>query len=298
MPKSKQRNETVVEQKQFIETIVEIMKKAVVYGSDENKKVIQQQYEQEELKLAKFQLGVILEDFEIARKKQVPLCQDTGAPVFYIKLGNEVRLNFDLKTALAEAVRQATERVPLRRNVVHPVSRQNTNDNTGMGFPYTFFDYFEGDYMEVLYYPKGGGSENMSKLKMFNSVATLDEVKQFIIETAAEFMGKCCSPYTLGVGIGGGADICMNMAKKAALRDPGVSSNDPQTAKMEKELQERINSLGIGPMGLGGKKSLITVNIEVVGTHPSTYPVGIANNCWPGRKACVRFYQDGRVEHC
>lgn len=297
MAKLNEKKAAGIKKKQFIEAIVESMRKAVVYGSDINKRIIEDQYKQERSRLGKFQLSVILEDFKIARKKQVPLCQDTGVPIFYVKLGSEVRLDFDLNKALAEAVRGATEKIPLRRNVAHPIWKWNTHDNTGLGFPYIFFDYFRGDYIELLYYPKGGGTENMSKLKMFNSVATLDEVKQFIIETAAEFMGKCCAPYTLGVGVGGSSDICMNLAKKATIRDAGVRNKDPKIAAIEKELENKINSLGIGPMGLGGKKSLLAVNIEVAGVHPSVYPVGITNNCWPGRKGRVRFYQNGKIKH-
>ncbi len=285
-----------IKKRQFVEAIVEAMRKAIVFGSDANKREIEKQCREENGGLAELQLGQMLENFKVAREKRIPLCQDTGVPVFYARIGSKFKLNFDLCEALGEAVRKATKQIPLRANIVHPISRENSGNNCGLGFPFVFFDFFKGNYLEIVFYPKGGGSENMSRLRMFEPTASAEEVKQFIVETAAEWAGKCCPPCIIGIGIGGGADICLNLAKKATLREPGEWSKDKKIAAMERELLEKINSLGIGPMGLGGKHSALAANIEIAGTHTATLPVGIANNCWPGRKAKARFYNNGKIK--
>jgi len=284
-----------IKKQQFVEAIVEAMRKAIVFGSDANKREIEKQRREETCGLAKLQLGQMLENFKVARKKRIPLCQDTGVPIFYARVGSKFKLNFDLREALGEAVRKATKEIPLRANIVHPVSRENTGNNCGLGFPFVFFDFFNGNYLEIVFCPKGGGSENMGRLRMFEPTAQIEEVKRFIVETVAEWMGKCCPPCTIGIGIGGGADICLNLAKKATLREPDERNKDKKIAEMERELLEKINGLGIGPMGLGGKHSALAVNIEIAGTHTATLPVGIANNCWPGRKATTRFYNNGKI---
>ena len=285
-----------IKKQQFVEAIVEAMRKAIVFGSDANRMEIEKQSNEETSELAKFQLNQMLQNFKVARKHQIPLCQDTGVPVFYARVGSKFKLNFDLREALDEAVRKATKQIPLRANIVHPISRENSGNNCGLGFPFVFFDFFNGNYLEIVFYPKGGGSENMSRLRMFEPTAPIEEVKRFIVETAAEWAGKCCPPCTLGIGIGGGADICLNLAKKATLREQGERNKDKKIAEMERELLEKINSLGIGPMGLGGKHSALAVNIEIAGAHTATLPVGIANNCWPGRKAKARFYNNGKTK--
>ncbi|MBU0899926.1 fumarate hydratase, partial [bacterium] len=170
------------------------------------------------------------------------------------------------------------------------------NDNTGAGFPYGWFDLTENDYLEITFLPKGGGSENMSSLKMMNSVTLLKEVEEYVVETAIDFMGKPCPPYIMGIGIGGGADIALHLAKKATLRSLSQRNSDQEIARLEERLKEKINALGIGPMGRGGKNTVLAVNVEVIGVHTSVYPVAITNQCWPGRRAKVKIFSEEKIE--
>lgn len=245
--------------------------------------------------LARMQLHEMLKSMKIAASEQALICQDTGVPVFHVSLGRGMALDFDVRQALSEVVRDATERVPLRRNVVHPLSRKNSGTNTGMGMPHVFFDLTNDDFAEMTFVPRGCGSENMSRLRMFMPTSPLAEIKRFILECAVEFAGNPCPPYTLGIGIGGTSDIAMALAKKATIR--GRSSGDKRTVALERELAKGINSLGIGPMGLGGRCTALAVRIETAGTHTGTLPVAVATQCYPNRHAKARLWDNGKIAY-
>lgn len=282
--------------KQFEKIILEAIKRAEIDTSPDVFQRLKECHKEESSSLAKFQLDVILRNLEIAKKRKIPRCQDTGIPIFFIKIGNKVKINFDIKKILTATVRKATKEIPLRKNVVHPITRENTGENTGLSFPYVWFDYFMGDYIEIDYLPKGGGTENMSCLRMFDSITEFKEVEDFIITTAIDFSGKCCPPYILGVGIGGTSDIAMYLAKKATMRKIGSRNTDPAIAAVEHKLFKIINSLGIGPMGMGGICTLLALNIEIAGVHTSVYPVGITNQCWKVSHSKVRWRGDARYK--
>ncbi|MDI6785415.1 MAG: fumarate hydratase [bacterium] len=286
-----------ISKEKFIETIYNLIKKAVISSPIEVKEALKECLLQEE-EHGQYQISLMLENLELATEKKCPLCQDTGVPIFFVNMGRCINLNFDIKEAIKEAVIEATNKIPLRRNVVHPITRKfiGNNDNTGFGFPYCWFDLTEEDSLEITFLPKGGGSENMSVLKMMNSVTRLEEVENFIVETAINFMGKPCPPYIMGVGIGGGSDIALHLAKKATLRKITQRNSDKIVAKLEEDFKKRINDLGIGPMGRGGKNTVLAVNIETIGVHTSVYPVAITNQCWPGRKAKVRISLNGDIQ--
>jgi fumarate hydratase subunit alpha len=242
---------------------------------------------------ARRELGIMIENVMEAGRCTLPMCQDTGIPVFFIKMGT-FRVP-DLEGALARAVRRATEEVPLRRNVVDPLTRANTGDNTGVRMPYVTCSFGDVDYMEITFMPKGAGSENMSALGMLNPSDGAEGVRRFVVDAVVRAEGKPCPPVIVGVGIGGSADACLALAKKALLRPVGSRNPAQDYARLEQELLELINASGIGPMGLGGRTTALAVHVERAGCHTASLPVGINLQCYAARRSSMKIYPDGRV---
>lgn len=242
---------------------------------------------------ARRELGIMITNVKEARVCSLPMCQDTGIPVFFVTLGNFPVPG--LEEALARAVRHATRDVPLRKNVVNPLTRANTNDNTGVRMPSINYAIKDQDYIEIAYMPKGAGSENMSALAMLNPSEGVPGIKRFIIDTIAKAGGKPCPPVIVGAGIGGSSDVCLALAKKALLRPVGTRNPDLHFADLEADLLKTINMTGIGPMGLGGKTTALAVHIEWASCHTASLPVGINIQCYAARRASVRIYKDGRA---
>ncbi len=236
-------------------------------------------YEREESEIARKNLEVIFHNIEIARKSKLPICQDTGIPFFFIEMGRELRLNFDIRRAVEEAVRRLTPSV-LRPNAVHPLTRKNSGDNTGIGIPVVNLDLVEGDRLRIVYMPKGAGSENMSQLRMLLPMETR-KIKNFVVETVVRAMGMPCPPLIIGLGIGGSFDVSAKLAKKALLRNLD-SMND-----FEIEILKAVNELGIGPMGLGGKTTALGVLSMLNHCHTASLPVAVNIQCWANRRAEV-----------
>jgi fumarate hydratase subunit alpha len=242
---------------------------------------------------AKRELGRIIENVREAGACTLPMCQDTGLPVFFAKMGFSVP---GFEEAVARGVRRATEEVPLRKNVVHPLTRQNTGDNTGKGMPYIYYSCESSDHIELTVMPKGGGSENMSALAMLNPTGGLPAIKRFVLDTVVSAGGKPCPPVIVGVGIGGTSDECMALAKKALLRRVGSRNPDPAAARLEMELMYAINRTGIGPMGLGGDTTALAVHVEYAYCHTAGLPVAVNFQCYAARRATARIYRDGSIE--
>ena len=200
----------------------------------------------------------------------------------------------DIIFKIKEGVKRATKEIPLRPNVVHPLTRENFGTNVGLNAPFINIEFDENlnREIEITVFPKGAGSENMSALKMLKPSDGVEGIKKFVLETIADAGGKPCPPIVVGVGIGGTADIALKLAKKALLRDIGERHKDKQVAELEKELLEKINSLGIGAMGLGGDITALDVFIEIAGCHTASLPVGICIQCWADRKATKRIKID------
>ncbi|HEY3273052.1 MAG TPA: fumarate hydratase [Methanocella sp.] len=241
------------------------------------------------------ELDIMLENVREAGRCMLPMCQDTGIPVFFVKSG---RFQVPgLEDTLTRAVRRATEEVPLRRNVVDPLTRANTGDNTGVRMPYISWSSGNEDYLEITYLPKGAGSENMSALAMLNPSAGVPGIKQFVVDTIVRAEGKPCPPVIVGVGVGGSADACMALAKKALLRPVGSRNEAQDYARLERELLELINATGIGPMGLGGRTTALAVHVEQAGCHTATLPVGVNLQCYAARRASLKIFRDGRISY-
>ena len=233
---------------------------------------------EEDGEIAKGILDNIVENYEIADNENVPICQDTGMAVVFMEIGQDVHIvGGNLTESVNEGVRQGYTDGFLRKSVVKdPIRRGNTGDNTP-AILYT--EIVPGDQIKVTVGPKGFGSENMSRIMMFKPSAGLEGIKDFIIETVKIAGPNPCPPMVVGVGIGGTFDRCALLAKKALMRPLDSSNEDPFYADLEKELLLKINSLGIGPQGLGGRTTAIGLNIETFPTHIAGMPCAVNINC-------------------
>ncbi|MFW9983169.1 MAG: fumarate hydratase [Candidatus Odinarchaeota archaeon] len=245
---------------------------------------------------AKSQLEAILENIKLARQRSIPMCQDTGIQIFYLTVGSKFPLITEIPQILENAVRRGTQEIPLRPNTVNPLFPKNPGDNTGRYIPWINWKIVKGKDLQITAFPKGGGSENVSQLRMLTPGQGLKGMKQFVIDAVIETGAKACPPIIIGIGIGGGADICMKLAKEQLLRPVGQRHPDQRIAGMEAELLEAINKTGIGPMGLGGDTTSLDVHIDFAMRHPASFPVGLAVQCWAARRASATITSEGRVE--
>ena len=220
----------------------------------------------------------LLENAKIAADKEMPICQDTGMAVFFVKIGKEVYVDGDTITdAINKGVKDGYTKGYLRKSVVKdPLMRINTGDNTPAVIHY---DFCEGDKIEITFAPKGFGSENKSRLKMLNPSDGVEGVIDFVVETVKLAGANPCPPMVVGVGIGGTMDKAAQLSKKALTRNIDVPNADPYYENLEKVLLEKINNLGIGPQGLGGTTTALGVNIEAFPTHIAGLPVAVNINC-------------------
>lgn len=223
----------------------------------------------------------ILKNADIARTNNVPMCQDTGMAVVFVEIGSDIHVEGNMTKAINEGVRQGYMEGFLRKSVVlDPIIRNNTKDNTPAVIHYDFVD---GDQLKITLAPKGFGSENMGALKMLKPSDGLEGVKNFVIETVEKAGPNPCPPIVVGVGIGGTMDQVTKIAKKALLRDIRKSNDVEYLADLEKDLLEAINNLGIGPQGLGGRTTALSVNVETYATHIAGLPVAVNINCHASR---------------
>ena len=229
--------------------------------------------------------SVMKDNLDAAKELGIPICQDTGMAIVFIEIGREVHLNCDLKEAVNEGVRRGYKEGHLRFSVVRdPILRGNTGDNTP-AIIYT--DITEGDSLKITVAPKGFGSENMSRQKMFLPTASKEDIIGFIAETVSIAGGNPCPPIVIGVGIGGDFEYSAFLSKKALTRDISVSNADKFYSDMEKEALTAVNKLGIGPQGLGGKTTALAVNIETYPTHIAGLPVAVNIGCHVNRHKSI-----------
>ena len=227
-------------------------------------------------------LDRIEENFELAAAENVPICQDTGVACVFLEIGQEVHIaGGDITQAVNEGVRQGYAEGYLRKSVVRdPLDRVNTGDNTPAMI---YYDIVPGDKIKITVAPKGFGSEKMSQIKMLRPSDGIEGVKAFVLKAVEEAGPNPCPPIIVGVGIGGTFDKAALLAKKALLRETGTPSADPLYAKLEEELLEKINALGIGPQGFGGKTTALAVAVEHYPTHIAGLPVAVNINCHVAR---------------
>jgi fumarate hydratase subunit alpha len=244
---------------------------------------LKQAREKEKSEVARDVLDKILENCKIAAKEQIPLCQDTGAAVVMLELGQEVHIvGNDLYTAVNEGVRQGYANGYLRKSIVRqPFSeRINTKDNTP-AMIYT--DIVPGDKLKITVMPKGGGSENMSRLTMVAPAQGRQGIIDFVVNRVDESGSNPCPPVIVGVGIGGTAEKTMMLAKRALLRKVGEPNRDAEVAELENDILKQVNNLGIGAMGYGGTITALAVHIETFPCHIASLPVAVNMQCWCAR---------------
>ncbi len=243
---------------------------------------IKKSKENEESPVGKNILDNIIKNAEIASNKQVPMCQDTGMAVIFLDIGQNVQfINGDLNEAINEGVRQGYKEGFLRKSVVSdPLIRKNTKDNTPAIIHYNIVP---GDKVKITVAPKGFGSENMSKTRMLKPSDGMDGVEDFVVEAVSKAGPNPCPPIVVGVGIGGTFEKAAFLAKKAMIRNLDDENNKEHIRKMEKNLLKKINDLGIGPQGLGGNTTALSVKIETFPTHIAGLPVAVAINCHAAR---------------
>jgi len=283
---------------QVVENVaVKLLQLAVTELPQDVKDALQRAYREEENPVGKSQLEAILKNVKLAEKTFAPMCQDTGVIIFYVKAGSNLDGLEHVEDALYKATLRATREVPLRPNTVDPFTQKNTGDNTGRHVPYIHWDIVAGDTLEITVLPKGGGSENVSALGMLNPSQGINGLKKFVIDTVIKAGAKPCPPTILGVAVGGGADIAMKLAKQTLLQPLNQPNSDPELAKLEHELRDAANSTGIGPMGLGGKTTVLDVKVDYAHRHPASYPVAVVVQCWAARRASAKIYSDGKVEY-
>ncbi len=236
----------------------------------------------EESPIGRQALEKILENARIARRTEMPICQDTGLAVLFVEIGQDVHVTGgDLREAVREGVRQAYADGYLRKSLCDPLTRANTGDNTPAVI---HVDMVPGDRLKIIAMPKGGGSENMSAARMLTPAAGIEGIKKFVLETVEAAGANPCPPIIVGVGIGGSLEQACLLAKKALLRPVGKKNKtDQRLSRMESELLEKINALGIGPAGLGGRVTALAVSAEMMPCHIASLPVAVNLQCHVAR---------------
>lgn len=267
---------------EIVKNVRDMCIEANLHLSKDMEEAIHKAKENETGQLGKQILGQLCENMNIAAEDEIPICQDTGMAVFFVKIGQDLHIEgMDLTAAINEGVRQGYTEGYLRKSVVKdPLLRENTKDNTPAIIHY---DIVPGDKLEILIAPKGFGSENMSRVFMLKPADGAEGVKEAVLQAVLDAGPNACPPVVVGVGIGGDFEKAAIMAKKALTRNVNECSKLPHIRKMEEELLERINSLGIGPGGLGGKTTAIAINIETYATHIAGLPVAVNMCCHVNR---------------
>ncbi len=265
------------------DTIKNLVQKANFELQDDVLDVIKDMEKKEESPAGKEVFKQILDNVKIARDEKLGLCQDTGLAVFFVEIGEDVELQKDgglgsLSEAITEGTRTGYEEGYLRKSVVEdPIRRKNTGDNTPA---YIHWELVPGDAFKVTFIAKGGGAENMSAVRMFAPAAGMEGVENFVVETADKGGSNPCPPIVVGVGVGGNFEYSALLAKKALLRKPlGSHNSDPFYADMERKLLERINNLGIGPQGMGGRITALAVHVEAFPCHIASMPAAVNIQC-------------------
>lgn len=235
------------------------------------------------------QLGAIMENVKKAEHLGLPMCQDTGIPVFY------VRGRFDSSIAgdISRGVARATREIPLRPNTVDPLTRENHGDNLGPGMPIIHYIPTDDDFTEITVLPKGAGSENMTRLAMLNPADGIDGIRRFVMDSVLDAGGRPCPPSIVGIGIGGTSDRCVEMAKEALLTPLDEENPDPALRKLEEGLFVALNGSGLGPMGLGGATTVLGVKVRKCSCHTASLPVAVNIGCWATRRASARITDHG-----
>ncbi len=240
-------------------------------------------------------LGTMIRNITVAEQTDNLLCQDTGIPIYNVTIGRGVEVDgVALKEAIRRGCERATREHSLRSSVVHPITRANEHTSCGPGVPPIHIDFSaRPDELVIEMIPKGSGSENNSWLRMAIPSEGVAAIKTFVVDCVLDAGGKTCPPTIVGVGVGGTSDLCVALAKRAATRPLGTACADAEGARLESELTLAVNSLGVGPQGLGGDSTAFAVHVEVAATHITMNPVAVNMQCHSARRASASFTPRG-----
>lgn len=251
----------------------------------------------ETIPTAKTMYDCILKNLALAKSLRRPLCQDTGVLQYFVEVGTRFPYLDEIKPAICEAAETATRETPLRPNVVEPLGDRNTGNNVGYGAPYIEYELIPDNAdLRLRLYMAGGGSSLPGRSKVLMPLEGWAGVRKFVCQTVLDWGVNACPPLFVGVGLGTCAVTSAALSKKALLRPIGSHSSDPRIAKLEEELQNDLDSLGIAPLGFGGSRSVLGVNIEAAAHHPATLGVGITTGCWATRRGEILIHPDLTVE--
>jgi fumarate hydratase subunit alpha len=277
-------------------SILEAIRLAETTIPEDVYKHLKMAYSMEENEISKSQLQSILDNVEYAREKQLPICQDTGTQTFFVDVGYDFPFKKELVNSIVNAVSKATQNYYIRPNAVDPFSGKNPGNNVGRFIPYINWFLRDGDDATINVLPKGGGSENASALAMLKPGEGIKGIKKFVIDQLVRAGANPCPPTIIGLGIGGGSDLSLIIAKRALLRPLGQRHEEKRIADLELELLDLANKTGVGTMGWGGKVSVLDVHIEYAYRHPASLPVGMVIQCWADRRSKVHIDSKGNVE--
>jgi len=265
----------------IVNRVAQMCQEANFVLNDDIKKALLRAQKEESLEMGKNIFQQLIDNYQLAEKKKVPICQDTGYTVIFVELGEDVKVEGNLQEALFEGVKKGYKEGYLRKSIVKdPFNRENTGDNTP---PVIHTEIVSGNKLKLYLMAKGGGSENMSKIKMLSPAQGQEGVIDFVVDTVRRADANPCPPVIVGVGLGGTFEKAALLSKKALLRDLDDAHSDPKTAKLEKKILNKINKLGIGPQGLGGTRTALGVKIEKYPCHIASLPAAVNINCHAAR---------------
>lgn len=278
------------------EATLNLLRRAVVTIPSDVEEALREAYRREE-GTAKSVMEAIIRNIELARKMERPLCQDTGLISYYVEAGSGCEILREVEAALLKATERATREIPLRPNAVDSLTNLNSGNNIGRHVPVIEWTISDRDDIILTVLPKGGGSENVTKLKMLSPGVGMRGVLGAVLDTILEAGPYPCPPTIVGIGLGGSAETALKLSKRSLLRPLNIRNADPRLAKYEERIYELANELGIGPMGLGGKTTVLGVKMDYAHRHPASLPLAVSFQCWAARRTSVKISPEGEVEY-
>lgn len=278
---------------QWIETVADFTAMTGIYLPDDVEAALERLAAEETQERAKTMYRCILDDLAMAKKLRRPLCQDTGVLQYFAEVGTEFPWQDQIGEVLREAAAKATLDTPLRPNVVQPLGEHNTGNNVGYDAPYIEYELVPGSSdLRLRMYMAGGGCSLPGRAKVLMPLEGEEGIRKFVYETVVDWGVNACPPLCIGIGLGTCVATSAELSKKALLRPIGTKSPYPEAAKLEEQIREDLNALGIGPLGFGGSASVMSVNIECAGHHPATLGVGLTTGCWATRRGEMIIHSD------
>ncbi len=282
----------------LLEAVVKLIDAAAIWLPSDVEEALRRAYDLEDNPATKSFLKAMIDNVKIARSKRLPICQDTGTVMFYVKTGDKFPYLGLLPSILRKATVEATRRIPLRPNTIDVITGRNPGDNTGRYMPWIEWEFVEGlDYAEITVLLKGGGTEIVARARNLIPAEGIKGVIKYVMEAVYEAGPQPCPPVIVSVGIGANVAIAMKLAAKGLLRPIGVRHEDPEVAKLEETLLQAINDMGYGAHGMGGRVTALDVHVDYAPRHPATLSVAVVMNCWAARRATMRIYSDGRIDY-